>query len=371
MGLMSLRVRGDVTPVVPDPGISAQAKADLNMAPYSAEIAQKISVEMTKLKQNPSDPGIVAMVRQWLITEDPPTATPRYQEAYSLALNQVFMNVLTQGDPPVNTKINIGMVIKDLNAPKMNLAPTAQKLLADKCQAVVFVGEQAAWAILQVSLQNPNFTAAMRDKLLAAIVASVGANSDGPLAGNIADQAYRAIDPPQWRAGAMPQGDNLSALILSNMSLQKSRIEAYRTTGVPANPEADTYASSLLLTKVGWPAMSEDQHVQAVQLAVNLVSLMGQRAAVPGQAPNPELINALKAEGTWLSYFAVMIQDSALQAVCDQFKNLSAGMPAATIKSVCEAVFPQAQMNPEFSSLEAPPPISSGPSSAPASQPSQ
>ena len=124
MGLVSLRVWGDVAPVPPDPGISAQAKTELNnMEPYTAEIAQKISEEVNKLVQNPTDPGTVAMVRQWLITEDPRTATARYQETYSQTLNQTFVSVLSQGDPPVNTKINIGLVIKDLNAPKMNLTP--------------------------------------------------------------------------------------------------------------------------------------------------------------------------------------------------------------------------------------------------------
>jgi hypothetical protein len=369
MGLVSLRVWGDVAPVPPDPGISAQAKTELNnMEPYTAEIAQKISEEVNKLVQNPTDPGTVAMVRQWLITEDPRTATARYQETYSQTLNQTFVSVLSQGDPPVNTKINIGLVIKDLNAPKMNLTPTAEKLLADKCQGVVLVGEEAAWAILRVSLQNPNFAAATRDKLLAAIVASVGANSDGPLAGPIADQAYRAINPTQW-GGTMPEGDNLSALIISNMRLQQLRIEVYITTGVPANPDADTYASSLLLAKAGWPAMSGDQQLQAVQYAVNLVSLMGQRAAVPGQAPNQELIDALKAEGTWLSYFAIMIQDTALQGVCDQVSKLSAGLPAATIKATCDAVPPQAKLT--FTDLKDPPLITSGPSSAPTSEPSQ
>jgi len=361
MGLVSMRVRGDVVPVPPDPGISADAKTSLRMEPFAA---------VNKLVQNPTDPGMVAMIRQWLITEDPATARPPYQETYSQALNRTFMNLLSQGDPPVNTKINMGLVIKDLNAPKMNLAPTAEKLLSDKCQAVVLVGEQAGQAILQVSVQNPNFTSEKRDKLLAAIVASVAANSDGPLAGAIAEQAYRAINPKLWNAGAMPQGDNLSAFILANLNLQKSRIEAYRTTGVPGNPDADTYASSLLLAKEGWNVMNSDQQFQAVQAAVYLVSYMGQRAAVSGQASNQDLIKALQDEGFWLSGMAGNIGDTVLQGVCDQVHKLSAGMPADTIKSTCEAVFTTAQGNPAFTELKQPQNIAGGPSSAPSSEPS-
>jgi hypothetical protein len=370
MGLVSFRVWGDVTPVPPDPGIADKAKTALVMAPYSADIAQRISDEVNKLVQNPSDPGTVAMVRQWLITEDPPTATPPYQETYSLALNQMFMSVLSQGDPPVNAKINIGLVIKDLNGPKMNLAPTAEKLLGDKCAAAAFVGEQAAQAILQGALQNPNFTAATRDKLLAAIVGSVAANSDGPMAGFIADKAYRAINPKMWSPPTMPSGDNLAALITNNLNLHQSRIEVYRTTGVPANPAADTYASYLLLSNEVWNAMSDAQRLQAVQSAVNLVSLMGQRVAAPGQASNEELIGALKAEGFWLSNMAQNIQDSPLQAVCDQVNKVTAGMPAAAIKAACDAVFVQAQQNPAFTTLQQPPSIS-GPTSAPTSEPSK
>jgi len=374
MGLVSFRVRGDVARVPPDPGISAQAKDDLNMGPYSAEIAQKIGAEMNKLIQNPTDPGTVAMVRQWLITEDPPTAKPPYQTTYSQALNQTFMNVLSQGDPPVNAKINIGLVIKDLDAPKMNLVPTVEKLLGDKCQAVVFVGEQAAWGILQVSIRNPNFTAAMRDKLLAAVVASVGANSDGPVAGFIAEQAYCAINPKMWKTSSMPSGDNLSALIDQNLNLLEARIKIYQTTGVPAFPKGDTFPSYWLLSDnpiQGWSAMSNAQQIRTVQDGLDLVSLMGQRAALAGQAANPELVGALREEGQWLSNMAQVLGDGQLQTVCDQVVKLSPGMPGAAIKATCEAVYPQAILNPAFSTLR---PgalnISAGPSSAPASQPS-
>jgi hypothetical protein len=374
MGLVSLRVRGDVTRVPPDPGISAQAKADLNMAPYSAEIAQKIGDEVNKLVQNPTDPGTVGMIRQWLITEDPPTARPPYQTTYSEALNRTFMNVLSQGDPPVNAKINIGLVIKNLDAPKMNLAPTVEKLLADKCQAVVFVGEQAAWAIVQASIQNPNFTAATRDKLLAAIAGGVAANSDGPLAGFIADKAYCAINPKMWAPPSMPSGDNLSALIDQNLNLLELRIKIYQATDVPAFPKGDTFPSYWLLSDnpiQGWSAMSNAQQIRTVQDGLDLVSLMGQRAALAGQASNPELVGALREEGQWLSNMAQVLGDGQLQTVCDQVVKLSPGMPGATIKAACDAVYPQALLNQAFTNLRPQAlSISSGPTSAPTSEPS-
>jgi hypothetical protein len=373
MGLVSLRVRGDVTSLPPDPGISDRAKTALNEAAFSADIAQRISDEVNKLVLNPSDKGTVAMVRQWLNSEDPPTATHPYQEAYSQALNQTFMSVLAQSNLPVNTRINIGLVIKELKGPKMNLAPTAEKLLADKCPAVVLVGEQAARAILQGAIQNPNFTPEMRDKLLAAIVQGVTANLDGPLAGFIADEGYRAINPKVWTTPAMPSGDNLSALILSNLSLQQSRIEAYRTTGVPANPLSDTYASFLLLSDDVWPVMDKDQQFKAVQFAANLVSLMGQRLTAPGLAAGQaqDLVAALKEEGSWLRQLGEIISDVQLQQIGDQIGKLTMGTPPAAVKSACEAVVPELVQNPQFNSLTSPPTISSGPSSAPTSQPSQ
>jgi hypothetical protein len=64
------------------------------------------------------------------------------------------------------------------------------------------------------------------------------------------------------------------------------------------------------------------------------------------------------------------IQDSPLQAVCDQVNKVTAGMPAAAIKAACDAVFVQAQQNPAFTTLQQPPSIS-GPTSAPTSEPSK
>jgi hypothetical protein len=343
------------------------------MAPYSAVIAQKISDEVNKLVQNPGDPGTVAMVRQWLITEDPPTAMPPYQEAYSQALNRMFMSVLAQPDTPINAKINIALVIKDLAAPKMNLVPTAQKLLADKCPAVVYMGEQAAFAILRVALQNPNFKPAMRDALLKTIVEGVENNPDGPLAGFIADQAYRAMNPTMWGAKLQDlQGDNLSALFDYNMKLQESRINLYKA-GVPAYPTADTFASFLLLSRDAWNAMNPDQQLKAVQLAVNLVSLMGQRMAVTGLVGSQaqDLFEAFKEEGNWLKDLGDMLGDGQVSQAGDQISRLTGGTPLPTVKSTCEALFPAVQQNPAFSTLEPPPKISSNSSSTPATEASQ
>jgi hypothetical protein len=362
-----------VTPLPPDPGISAAAKTALDMAPFNAEIAQKISDEVNKLVKNPSDPGTVAMVRQWLITEDPPTGMQPYQEAYSQALNRTFMNVLAQPDAPVNAKINIALVIKDLAAPKMNLVPTAEKLLADKCPAVVYVGEEAACAILPGALQNPNFNPAMRDALLKAIVAGVENNPDGQLAGFIADRAYRAINPMQWTAGAMPQGGNLSALFDCNMKLQGSRIKMYKA-GVPRYPMADTFASYLLLSRNSWNAMNNNQQVNAVQLAVNLVSVMGQRLAAPGLVGSQaqDLVDAFKEQGAWISGLGGIIGDPQLAPIGDQISHLNVGMPPAAIKSACDALFQELSQNiPAFSTLVPPPNILSTSNSAPATEASQ
>jgi hypothetical protein len=373
VGLVSMWVRGDVATVPPDAGISDRAKTALNEANFSAEIAQKISDEVNKLVQNPSDKGTVAMVRQWLNSEDPPTATHPYQEAFSQALNQSFLNVLEQSNPPVNTKINFGLVIKDLNGPKMNLAPTAQKLLADKCQAVVFVGEQAVWAILPEALQNPNFKPVVRDGLLSAVIGGVKANSGPPLGGLIAEWAYRAINPKLWAGGTMPQGDNLSALVDCNLNLQKSRLDIYQNIGIPEFPKADTYASYLLLSGDVWGKMSNAQQLEAVQWAVNLVSLIGQRAAVPGQSTDQtrELTDALISEGSWLKVLAGILADPQMQAACDQIVNMQVGITPAAIKTACEAVVSQVLQNPAFSSLTPPPTIGSNPSSMPATEASK
>jgi hypothetical protein len=363
-GLFDVRALGDVATLPADPPILDAAKQALNVGAYSAEFA-KIGVEVQKLVQSARDKPTVSMVRDWLINEDPATATNPYQAAYTKALNDAFVAALSQPGTPVTAKINFGIVIHSLSGPKENLAPAVIQLLGDGNPAVVLWGERAAWAMMPLALQNAAFNAGPRDAILAAAIAGVVNHPDGLLAGPIADEAYRAINPKLWER-IVPPAAALPALIDANLKLQQSRLDYYVKTGVPASPKADTYASWFLLSSDGWSAMNQTQQLQAVQQASNLVAMAGQRAAASrGASINSDLIDALVEEGKWISTLGTIVGDSNIQAAGSAVNKLSVAMPGSAVKDACDAVYPALQANPAFTSLQAPPAIAgSAPKSA-------
>ncbi len=366
IGLACCRGMADVTSVTPDPGISDQTKADLNVAAHPdeiAEISQKIHDEVAKLAQNPADPAIVSMVRQWLIGQmalegNAGGTTPAYQDAYANALNQEFSSYLSKPDTAVNTRLNFGIIIAQLEGKTENLAPSVILLLQDKSSPVALWGVKAAEAMLPVAVQDPAFNGGMRDKVLAAIIDAVAAHPDGPVGGMVADEAYRAINPEMvnWPPGLFPPPNALGALIDANLKLQKTRIVLYRKSGVPESPLSDTYASFLLLGFPNiWSAMAPAQQLQAAQQTSDLVSLAGQWAASRPNNQNDELISALNEEGEWIMDLGKTLQDQNIQTAGSDVNRLSVASPANTILDACKEVYPAMQA--QFPTLVAPQPI--------------
>jgi hypothetical protein len=252
----------------------------------------------------------------------------------------------------------MGIVISSLAGPKANLAPTVVKLLGDANPAVTLWGVKAVGAMLPWALQNNDFNVnGTRDAILAAVEAAVSSHSGGPLAGPIADEAYRAINPKMWRAGSFPTGDALSALIEANLKLQQNRLTIYFNTGVPAFPQGDSYPSYLLLSDQVWPVMSPTQQLQAVQQAANFVSLAGQRFAMANGAVNQDLIEALQEEGKWITKLGLILSDQQIQDVGTAVNKLSAAMPAGSVKEACDNVIGALENNPAFSNLTQTPTI--------------
>lgn len=366
IGLVCCRGMADEAVVPADPGISDQAKGDLNVATHAdevAEINQKVHDEVAKLAQNPTNPAIVAAVRQWLIGEmllqgNAGGTTPAYEEAYSSALNHEFSSLLSQPNTAVNTRLNIGIIIAQLQGKTENLAPSVVQLLQDKSSPVAMWGEKAAGAILPVAVQDPAFNGGMRDKVLSAVVDAVAAHPDGPVGGMVADEAYRAINPKMndWPAGLFPPPNALVALIDANLKLQKSRIDIYKKAGVPESPLSDTYASYLLLGNNNvWSAMSPAQQLAAVQQASDLVSLAGQRAANRPNNQNDELIIALNEEGEWIIALGTTLQDQNIQTAGSDVYHLSVASPANNILAACKEVYPAMQA--EWQTLLEPPTV--------------
>jgi hypothetical protein len=364
MALTSSIARADVPAVPSDVPITAAAKTSLNQSTYADEITQKVSAEVQKMAENASDAGTVKMTREWLVAENPPAASAPYQQNYAAALNAAFMNVLGQGDPPVNFRINTGIVISKLSGPKESLAPTVIKLLQDKCAAVVLWGNRAAGAMFPLAMRNPNgtFSAAggVGSKVLDAIVASLSAHLDGPMSGDIADAAFKAVNPRFWdvEKGVMPPSAAMAMLADANLKMQSARIDVYKNTGVPENPLADTYPSYLLLKQDAWSGMTQQQQLQAAQNAVDLVSLMGQRFVNKAANPNQDLMTAIQELGRWIQELGARLNNPGVQAAGNQVKTLNPTMPAKTITDACDSVYAALQNDPAMGQLTAPPNLS-------------
>jgi hypothetical protein len=371
IGLLGACVKGDVTALPSDPPIAPAAQSALNMAPFTGELA-KVGPEIDKLMQNASDPATVSMVRNWLIEQDPPTATNPYQEAYAAALNDAFVKALADPKAPITAKINMGIVIKSLEGPKANLAPTVVKLLGDPNAVVAQWGLKAAGAMLPGALQDPNFNNnGQRAAVLAAVTAAVVAHPDGPLAGAIADEAYRAINPKLWSVGPVPTDAALAALIDDNLELQKERLAIYLNKGVPAFPKGDTYPSWLLLANPAWSTMNPAQQLQAVQQAADFVSLAGQRLAPAGATMNmnQDIIDGLVEEGKWINALGQILNDQSIQQVGTDVFHITQGTPVVTIQTACNAVFGALQGNPALTALTPPPTLGGSPGTTPTAPP--
>jgi hypothetical protein len=359
VGFVCCRAGADLAPVPPDPGIDDSLKSDFAADTHASEIAQAVHPEIIKLAAGDSDPATVAMVRQWFIDQaklqSGGAATPAYQGTYSAELNREFLAVLSQPDALVNTRLNIGIIIFSLQGRTESLGPTIIKLLQDKSAAVAFWGEKAAGAMLPAALNDPKYPAADRDSLLDAVVTAVGAHVGDPADGMVAEEAYKSINP-KWNyppALSSPTGAALSALIDSNLKLQKSRLEIYKTTGVPDSPTADTFPAYFMLQyKDVWDQMTPAQQQDAVQGAVDLISYGGQRAASRSASENSALLEALSGEGEWVSVFGKNLSYPDVEAAGDQVNRLSAASSPDAIKKACGEVF--TPMAAQFQNLKQP-----------------
>jgi hypothetical protein len=366
VGLMSLPALGadatpaatDVPAVPMDVGITDTAQNSLNPATFTDEVTQKVRAEVQKLEQNSTDPGTVQMVRTWLISQNPPTASVPYQQAYVNALNTAFLGALGQGDPAVNFRVNVGIVITNLSGSKEALGDTVIKLLQDKCPAVVLWGERAAESIFPRAMQNANsaFNAqgGMGSKMLDAVVKSVTTQPDAPMSGDVARAAFHAVNPRLWDVKLTPAPAPFGALIDANLAMLGTRISIYQNVGVPQDPMADTFTAYLLFTTNVWTIMTPTQQQSAVQDAVDLTSYMGQRAQKQAANQNQELVAALREQGQWIANLGTILQDNTVQAAGQAIKNLNATLQGKQIADACANAYTSLSGNPTISAWNPP-----------------
>jgi len=324
VGVLGVSARADIAAVPDDPPITDAAKQAEDQSQYTDEISQKVTAEVQKLVDKSSDPATVKMVREWLIQQDPQGqgVSAAYRTAYTNALNQAFITVLAQPNAPLVARLNMGVVIAGLVGAKDNLSPTVIALLKDKCPAVIIWGEKAAEAMLPLALNIANNAfnnGGQRDEVLDAIEKAVLAHPTGPMAWDIAQSGYEAINPRMWSSKNLtPAAPNQAALVKANMDLQGERIKYYLNTGVPENPQADTLASYYLMWNQIWGSLNNNDRTTVLQDSINLTGLMALRVGGLGNIQNAELIEALKKEGTWIEHLGKDLPDQGIEAAGTQ-----------------------------------------------------
>jgi hypothetical protein len=274
-----------------------------------------------------TDPATVKMVRDWLVKQNPEGTSAAYKTTYTSALNQAFVGTLAQPNVPLGARINMGVIIWSLSGQRDNLAPTVIALLNDKSPAVIVWGEKAAESMLPAALSNANnvfCTTGQRDAVLDAIEKAILAHPTGPMAWDVAQCGYDAINPrSKWPESLRtPPAPNLAALVKANLDLQGERIKYYLNTGVPDNPEADTLASYYLMWKDVWGSLNNDDKTTILQNSINLTGLMAARVGTLGDIQkNTELIAALKAEGTWIQHLGIDLPDQGIETAGTQLAD--------------------------------------------------
>lgn len=352
-------------PVVPDPGIPNAWKEDSDPTTHRAQIAGLIQTEMDKLAKAADQPTISA-ARQWLVDErelasNAANTSSAYLDMYSDGLNKAFVGALSAPNASVRVRVNIGIICKEVteDAQTTNLLPTALLLLKDKSDAVVLWGQRAALNLLRLALNNANANPADCDTLRKGIVDAIATHTSPPLAGILAYEAYWGLNPDNFPHGNLA-GAPMQCLIETNLGLQQTRLELYKT-GIPDSPEVDTDPSEFLLNAQNWADLTADQQLAAVQCASDLIALAGQRAAALPSNLNRDLLLAVRHEASYLRELAgAQFNAPQLIAVLVTVESLPAASRPEIIRRACDGVYPELQAVQALANLKKAPEINAG-----------
>jgi hypothetical protein len=326
----------DTTPDSPVPDITSDVKQTASS--HADDIGQAIHGGLDQMVQHPLDPKLISGARDWFAKNAEDEGNPGYQGVYVQEINKAFVDLLSKPETPASVRLNMAIITSDLEGKVhgqiVGLADAVEQLLADKSVVVALQAEKAAKLIL---IQGANLQASARDALIKAVVKAVADHPNAPDGVSLAEEAYKAIDPAFWPPNAFPNGANLSAFIDGMLDLQKLRVNIYRTTGVPENPYADTYASAFLLGNAQvWGAMSQTQQLQAIQQTADLISLGSQRL----QGTDEELNRTLSAEGKWIGLLSssALSSDPATVDAAKALEGVTPGTSPDDVRKNCDTL---------------------------------
>ena len=366
--------RADAPPL--DAPVPDTYKSASNLSSQTAAVVALITPELTKLS-DPADPDGQGSARAWLIKEalmdgTPSATSSTYVDLYTGTLNQAFTAALANPSTSVHDRVNIAIVTAAIADAVANahlltsLQPTMVALLGDKSSAVVLWGQRAAGSRLRNLTNGAGANNADIETLLAALVKSVTDHPEPPIGGDLAETAYRAINPA-LDIQSSPNTINpavLTLLVQYNQSLQTARMSVY-ATGVPERPYCDTFPSVFMLDSHWWPMLTPAQQTEALQLAVNLISDAGRRAAQLSSTQNQELVHTVSAEA---GYLMTLMDDTKIStpdttAVLSVVRSLSPGNRPEVILASVRKVYPM--IHGIFPDVTQPPHESAAPSTIP------
>ena len=293
-------------PLQNSPAITPGQKSGL-IAPF---IAKQLTALATP---DPTGQGTVAVARQALMLgcprlgSVPGTSSAAYATAYSAALSQEAIKVLSVPTTATPVKINIGIVVEHVasNGQSTQLIAAVEKLLADRADPVVYWGCKSARPLIVAIVLQQNFNG--KSPLFRAIVTAVGQHPTGDLAGLIATEAYRALVVNPNNVPGMPAVQVkplLKPLYEPVLDLLELRTGMY-AKGVVPSPDAEENVPTFLTTSAPPPIYTDAQKKRAVQDLVNLLDTAGQRAAgVTNTAEVRQLRDSLQNAASALNVFS-------------------------------------------------------------------
>jgi hypothetical protein len=345
--------------------IPSSWKGEADPSSHKDEILSRVQTELTSL----ANPATSGAARNWLrdasaVPNDPSQTSAGYRQLYAEILNQRFLALLNDPKTPIRMKINIAIVSATVGDRVRNAAllPVVLRLLSDKSNAVVLWAEKAAASQMPTLVSN-DANAEDRDKLLAAIVKSVGANNQPPMAGDIASDAYWGMNPLLGLTKVAMTDAGFASLAKTNMDLQKSRMELYKS-GSPDSPDADTSPSIYLLSRDSWAKLNDQDKLRALQQSTDLISMAAQRAEnlVTG-GNNQELIKTVTDVGYCLYSLAQdQFKNADLTAAIQKLRQISLGSRKDDIETartaLIAAIKNAAATTPMLGDLKDPPSLS-------------
>lgn len=340
-----------------DPPIPTEDKRD--PATHQADINSLVQAETAKLADD-NDPDGQTSARQWLEDEvfiegSLVNTSAAYIDTYCNALNSAFLPLLKKPSTSVRVRINISVVVDTVIRRSMTsgLQPVVLLLLNDKEAAVMIWSERAAGEILRIAI--PNAGPGSLNPVLDAVVKSVVNHPSGPLAGQVAGEGYRAINPFLYTPKLNPPGAMLPDLVKYNLLLQAKRLDLYKT-GVPDSPDDDTFPSVFVLDQGTFTADAADQG-QIMQQAANLISFAGARASQRASNQNGDLIKALNDEAGYLGLLVDANQFPDLWQKLQSVQHLGLASNSTTLLSSTQNVVDGLQAAYPALNLQAPPDI--------------